>query len=484
MKESLKQVQQQRLQQKLNPQQVRFGRLLEMSTPEIEDEVRRELDENPALEEVDHSQDAALGDDDFNETAEQLQLADYGSDDDIPSYRLEARNSSYGESRPEPLAVSEDGESMMSVLESRLAEFDLDDTDRRIASYIIGNLDSNGYITRSPAAIADDFAVAEGYDVGTERVRRVFREVRRLEPAGIGAVDLRDCLLLQLERLPQSLTSRIAREIIADYFDLFSKKHFDRIRNTLGVDSDEFQQALDLIRGLNPKPGALLEHNGADDRMRHIIPDFSVDYEPESHRFSVNLLSRTPELAIERSFAAPDDMADDPATATANPRMQEAQAFLRRKREEAGGFIRLLEMRSRTLIAVMEAIVRRQSAFFISGDRADIRPMILRDIAADTGNDISVISRAATGKYVLTPHGMYPLKLFFNERPKTDNDTSSHEILQMLEKLINAEDKHKPLSDEALRDALEDKGFDIARRTVAKYRERLGIPVARLRKQF
>lgn len=480
MKESLKQVQQQKLQQKLNPQQVRFGRLLEMSTPEIEDEVRRELDENPALEEVDSAQDSAHGDGDFNETAEQLQLADYGSDDDIPSYRLEAHNSPYGESRPEPLAVSEDGESMMAVLESRLAEFDLDDTDRRIASYIIGNLDSNGYITRSPAAIADDFAVAEGYDVGTERVRRVFREVRRLEPAGIGAVDLRDCLLLQLERLPQSLTSRIAREIIADYFDLFSKKHFDRIRSALGVDSDEFQQALVLIRNLNPKPGALLEHNGADDRMRHIIPDFSVDYEPESRRFSVNLLNRTPELAIERSFAAPDDT----AAPTSDPRMQEAQTFLRRKREEAGGFIRLLEMRSRTLMAVMEAIVRRQSAFFISGDKADIRPMILRDIAADTGNDISVISRAATGKYVLTPHGMYPLKLFFNERPKTDNDTSSHEILQMLEKLINAEDKHRPLSDEALRDALGGKGFDIARRTVAKYREKLGIPVARLRKQF
>lgn len=481
MKESLRQLQQQKLQQKLNPQQVRFGRLLEMSTPEIEDEVRRELDENPALEEV--VPETEHGNDDFNETAEQLQMADYGSDDDIPSYRLEARNASADDPHLEPLAISEDEESMMAVLLQRLSESDLGDTDMRIAEYIIGNLDSNGYITRSMAAIADDIAVAEGFDPGEDRVRRVFRAVRALEPAGIGAVDLRDCLLLQIDRMPSSLTVRIAREIIADNFDLFSKKHFDRLRGVLGVDPEEFQNALDLIRTLNPKPGAILENNGAGDRLRHIVPDFAVDYDPESRRFTVSLLNRTPELSVESSFAADDTLAPE-RTSSSSQQITEARSFIRRKRDEAQSFIRLLEMRSRTLLSVMEAITAFQTAFFISGDRADIRPMILRDIASATGHDISVVSRAATGKYVLTPHGLYPLKMFFNERPKSDNDTSSHEIFQTITDLIASEDKRHPLSDESIKDILASKGFDIARRTVAKYRERLGLPVARLRKQF
>lgn len=480
MDESLQLTQGERLQQRLNPQQVMFGRLLEMTAPEVEDEVRRVLDENPALEEREHmeaDEDIHNEDDDFKESAEELQRADYRDEDDIPDYRTRANNTSKDDDYFEPIAV-EEGHSMFDELTSQLTDFDLTQKQINIATYIIGNLDSNGYITRSLQAIADDITISAGIDTSVDEVKAVNKVIRQLDPAGIGAVDLRDCLLLQIDRLPNSLTVKIAHEIIANYFDVFTKAHFDKLKAHLSIDEDALTDALNLIKSLNPKPGALLEQTVGEDKLRHIVPDFSVEVNSDD-TISVSLLSKTPELAIEQTFDI-----DVTAKQSKNKRERDAMAFIKRKHDEASAFIRMLSMRAETLLAVMRSIATRQVEFFTNFNQASIKPMILKDVAADTGLDLSVISRATTGKYVITSNGIYALKMFFNERPKDDNDTSSHEINEAIRELIKAEDKRHPLSDEAIKDALTAKGYDIARRTVAKYREKIGFPVARLRKHI
>lgn len=482
------QVQQQRLQQRLNPQNVALGRLLEMSVPELEDEIRRELDDNPALEaheDTDNNND----DMDFAESAEELQRADYADDDDVPAFINRTSNRSADDPVYDAAALApDDGDSMLDALMNRLEnENNLDDSDRRIAEHIIGNLDDNGYLTRSLTSIADDIALTEGFEPEDRDMRRVFADIRALDPAGIGAVDLRDCLLLQLQRLKPSVQSRTAYEIIANNFDLFSKKHFDRLQSQLEIGREALGEALDLIRSLNPKPASSLDIGHSSDKARHISPDLALDYDDGTDRFTISLLGNIPELAIEKTFAADAHYTDEsnmPQGAAARMRQKEALAFIRRKRDDAVSFIKLIEMRGSTLLTIARAIVELQRAFFISGDKADIKPMILRDVAAKTGLDLSVISRAAAGKYILTYHGIYPLKLFFNERPDADADVSSHEILKVISELIENEDHRSPLSDRELCEALMEKGYDIARRTVAKYRERLGLPVARLRKQF
>lgn len=479
MKEALNLSQQQQLVTHLTPQQVQFVRLLEMSTPEVEDEVRRVVDENPALEVVsDVDGPMAVDNAGFNETAEQLQLADYRSEDDIPYYRLEANNYSADDRYYEPVAVN-GGDSLSETLMRQLGEYDLDDAQYRIASHIVGNLDDNGYLTRPLGAIVGDIAVSSGVETSVEAVKEVFNIVRSLDPPGVGAVDLRDCLLLQLNRRePVTFALKVAREIIADWFDLFSKKHYDSLCSHLELDKDALREALDLIKTLNPKPGAFAGGSDPSDRLRHITPDFNVESD-DNGSFVVSMPNRLPELAIERSFELTDKI-----NTPGNRREREARAFIRQKHDDAVGFIRMLSKRSETLFNVMQAIVKLQPDFFRTYDTSKLKPMILKDIAAITGYDLSVISRATSGKYVMTPHGMFPLKIFFNERPKEENDTSSHEILDSMRRIIEAEDGRHPLSDEAIKDAMVALGYDIARRTVAKYRERLGFPVARLRKQL
>ncbi len=473
-KESLRQVQQQALQQRLNIQNVALGRLLEMNMVQFEDEVRRELDDNPALELKNGETDKET--DDFNETPEQLQLADYADADDIPYYKLEALNHEAGGTAFDPASVMpDDSDSVLDILLRRLSnETELQPDELNVARYIIGNLDSNGYLTRSLEDIADDMAINEGIEVSRNKLIKAFEAVRALEPAGIGAIDLRDCLLLQLERLettPEVLTAIL---IIKDNFELFAKKHYDRLGNAVGTSASDLERALRLIQSLNPKPAASLA--GTPDSSPHIIPDFILDYDAMTELFTVSLSGRQPDLGIEESFSA---------THQAGGRgSSEADAFIKKKRDEATSFIKLAEMRGATLLAIAKTIVSKQSAFFASGDTAEIRPMILKDISAVTGLDISIISRAVAGKYILAPHGVYPLKYLFNERSSASSDTSSLEILEAIKKLINSEDKSSPLTDQELTEKLQASGYDIARRTVAKYRERLGYPVGRLRKQF
>lgn len=471
-KENLRQELTQRLAQRLNLQSVALGRILEMTTPEFEDEIRRELDDNPALEAVDDTP-----------TDSDYSAIDDGQDDHDSAHDFRPTSRSASATDPTSWAA-DDGDSMIEVILRRLAsEAELTPDEMRIAAHIVGNLDSNGYLTRSPEAIADDLAVTEGMDVTKADVMRVLDAVRALEPAGLGAFDLRDCLLLQLDRKEPSVEVKTAREIIANHFDLFSKMHYERLQGALEIPREALVDALELIKSLNPKPGSALDIARPSDRARHVVPDFILECDEDDDRFSVTLAGRIPDLSIEESFVA-DPAEQNVMSEALRQRRQQTQTFIRKKRDDALSFINLVELRSLTLLSVARAIVNRQRRFFLTGDNADIKPMILKDIAADTGLDMSVISRATAGKYISAPNGIYPLKLFFNESTGGEADISSHEILDALSKMIAAEDKHSPLSDRELTEGLARQGYDIARRTVAKYRERLGQPVARLRKQL
>lgn len=475
MKPTLQQQQELKQLQRLTPMQVQFVRMLEMTGPELEGEVNRALDEMPALE-IAENQGVAPDNDRFNETAEQVQLADYGNDDDIPSYMLDGRNRSVNDTYYSPVAVN-DELTLAEDLTRQLSELPLSPRQLTIANYIIGNLDSNGYLKRTPEAIADDITFTESVETEAAEVSKVIDIIRTLDPAGVGAVDLRDCLLLQLNRRQPTVEVITAREIITHYFDLFSKKHFDRLADLLGIDTERLTAAVDIISRLNPKPGNQLNDSAIEHSGRQIVPELQVEIDSDNN-LTVSLLNNIPDLALSRSFSL-----DTPMPATLTPRQRtDAATFIRTRRDEAQAFIKTLQMRQSTLLNVMTAIASLQRDFFLTGDETRLHPMILKDVAAVTGYDLSVISRATASKYVLAPSGIYPLKFFFNERPKADDDVTSHQIIDAIKTIISQEDKRSPLPDETIAAMLSEKGFNIARRTVAKYRERLGLPVARLRK--
>lgn len=478
--------QEQRLGQQLSPQQVRFVRLLEMSGPEIEEEIRHEVEDNPALEantpDAASEHEAATAD--FNETSDQLQAADYGNPDDTPAYLQHVHRTASARAVDWPTREQgQDAPSLVDDLNSQLDMLDLTPRTRALAQYLVGYLDEHGRMTRTLTEIATDIETSTGIAVGRPELAEALKVIKyRLEPAGIGAVDLRDCLLIQLRRKqPKTLAIRAAQEIIDQYFDLFSKKHYDRLLTAVGIDRDTLQEALDVILSLDPKPGGSLASTGMD-AARHITPDFSVtpyegaDADPLHPRFTVGINQHIPRLAVEQSFAAD----------ITGPRTDmDQRMFIRRKRDDASAFITMIERRTATLVAVMQAIVTIQHRFFLTEDPADIQPMILKDVASLTGLDQSVISRATSGKYVATPGGIYPIKMFYTDSPlANDDDVSTVRILQELKAILDSEDKNKPLSDRELTDLLNGKGYTLARRTVAKYRENLNIPVARLRKQY
>ncbi|MGM9870491.1 MAG: RNA polymerase factor sigma-54 [Muribaculaceae bacterium] len=460
--------------QRLSPMQMQLVRLLEMSAPELDEEIQRQLDDNPALTTADeHENDS---DDIFTESAEQLQEADYASDEDIP-FAPPARNTDLDTFRPE---IRDTPQTLQENLAEQIDRTECPQLIARIARYIIGNIDDNGYLTRNLRAMATDLEVA-GIEVTQQQMRRAFDLVRELDPAGVGAVDLRDCLLLQLRRLNPSEKDKdnvaLATEIVSDYFDLLGKKHFDRMMREMKIDNpDRLKRAIDIIRSLNPKPGGTSSDDGETRAATAIIPDFSVEIIDD--RAVINLLSASPELQIEQSFRHEADIHDP------NPRRREASAFIKLKRDEATAFINILQRRAETMMSVMRAIVNYQWQFFVTGDVATLRPLVLRELSASTGLDISVISRVTQGKYVSTDHGTFPLKMFLNERTSDDSDTTSHSLRQAVRSVIDNEDPANPLSDQAICDALAKKGISVARRTVTKYRERMGLPPGRLRKKL
>lgn len=464
-----------------------------MNRVEMEDEVRHEVLDNPAIQVTDNDESGRH--DDFNESGNDNEedgsaneikpdpdMRDNDDDDDnddIPAYRLNISNHSADDKAYEPVATSEN--SLIDYLTEQINEQDLTENQRKIADYIIGNIDSNGYLTRSASAISDDLIFQTDLNVSEDEISTVLQMIRDLDPAGVGAVDLRDCLLLQLERLSGSADNMAAYDIIDKYFVEFSKKHYDKIISAMKISAEDFRRALDIIRALNPKPGSL--YGSADNaKAQHIIPDFSVEIDGDT--ITLTLLNNIPDLQIEESFQAMYD-----SLSTKKPRNrneEEANRFVKDKYESASAFIAMLRQRQTTLFNTMRAIVDRQKDFFLTEDESSLRPMVLKDIAADTGYDISVISRATSGKYVMTQGGIYPLKFFFNEGMRRDSgeDVSTREIQSSLKQLIEKEDKNKPYSDEQLCALLKEKGYEIARRTIAKYRERLGFPVARLRKEL
>lgn len=458
------------LHQRLSPRQVRFGRLLEMTAPEFEEEIQRVVEENPAIEVVEGSEEQKTegNEDDFHETAEELQRADYSDEDDIPSYRLNINNGVRESDFAEPIDA-DDNFSADEVLMKQLSEYDMTEREREIAAYVVGNINSNGYLERSAADIADDIAMSSGLSVTEEEVSGVIEKVRTLDPAGICAYDLRDCLLLQLQRMAQDNRVEIAMRMIEGYFSLFAKKHFDKIRASMEISREEFDEALKVILSLNPKPGSALESHGSADKMRHITPDFAVEITPDG-LFSVSVCGNAPELQIEQSFRI-DQISD-----------AKSREFIKARREEAEEFISLAKERGETLLAIITAIVKMQHEFFVEYDRTKLRPMVLRDVSEATGYDVSVISRATATKYVLTAQGVIALKSLFTEGIGDEGEVSSSAMIELIKEIVEQEDKTEPLSDEEISERLNAQGIAAARRTVAKYRERMGIPVARLRK--
>ena len=468
----------QRQQQTLAPLQLQYVKALEMTAPEFDDEVRRELDDNPALEAVD--EDSPAETESFGESAEELQSADYSDPDEMPQYLLEAHNwSADGEMREHVAVIG--GESLLESLQRQLNEMrGISDDERRIAGFIIGNIDDNGYLTRSPAALANDISIACNADVTTRQVNKVLKKVQLLDPPGIGAVDLRDTMLIQLRRRNDgSAAFRYAIAIVKDYFDLLSKMHLNRLRSSMWIPRDMLDEAMKIIRTLDPKPGAQVG-GGEDARTRHITPDFYVEVDADDN-ITLSLGGNVPMLRVEESFTV------DPEPTAKNGRLtrmeEAARAFVRQKRDEANLFINAARMRRETLRRVMTAIVGIQREFFLTDDPMKLKPMVLKDVSAVTGDDLSVISRATSGKYVATRQGVYPLKYFFNEHRKDGEDSSSYHVMEIIRSMIEKEDKTAPLSDDALADELKKRGFKVARRTVAKYRERLALPVARLRRR-
>ena len=477
----------QKLRQRIVPWQMQLVPLLEMNVAELLDYISRELEENPAImvkpdpdeQNLKKTEDGKT----YSESPEELQRNDYGDDDQVPMYN--GSNRSRDDEYYEPLAVAE--ESLSDDLMSQMRERDITKEEELIAEYIIGNLDNDGYLRRSPHAIADDITFSGNLEVETDEVKKVLAMVRELDPPGIGATDLRDCILLQLKRLDANESVRLACTIVEQYFNEFSYKHYDKICTALNITDAQLKSAIDVITGVNPKPGSAYAGSESEHRSQQLTPDFLIeidDTDPEHPDLQMTLLNNIPELEISESY-----------TSIYNKMMQRADkkslqkgdvAIIKDGYERAKDFISVLRRRQEKLILTMEAIMHRQRDFLLTGDERKLKPMVLNDIAEITGLDTSVISRVTSGKYVTTPWGVFSLKHFFSEglMHEAGEEVSTREICSVLKELVDAEDKRHPLSDEKLCADLQARGYHIARRTIAKYRERLKIPVARLRKEM
>jgi RNA polymerase sigma-54 factor len=479
----LKQYLTQKLQQKLSPQQIQLMKLLQVPTMELEQRIKEEIEENPALEEGgEHEEEDLLPpepDDEGSEVSnEEFDLSDYFEDDDTPDYRLSARNQSADdEVRETPLAM---GSTFQEAMQSQLALRPVDERTQQLAEHIIGNLDEDGYLRRSLDQIVNDLAFTANIMTDEEELAGVLKHVQALDPPGVGARDLRECLLLQLERMPNAVDVLTAKAIVDKHFDAFTKKHYDRIMERLEIDEDALRDAIDVIVRLNPKPGNTGREAARPAQV--IVPDFAVNVVDGQLELSLNGRN-APELRISRQYR---DMIKDYQRNKQDKEAKDALVFIKQKLDSAKWFIDAIKQRQNTLLITMEAILEHQKEFFLTGDETKMKPMILKDIAEKVGMDISTVSRVANSKYVQTDHGTYLLKYFFSESLTTDSgeEVSTREVKKILEEAIKAEDKRNPLTDDELTALLRGKGYNIARRTVAKYREQLHQPVARLRKEL
>ncbi len=461
--------------QTLSPQQIQMIKLLELPTIMLEQRVKQEIEENIVLEE----DDRPLEDD---EQEESISVDDYLREDDTPSYKSRINNFSKDD-KQRPVNISE-GRSLQEYLMEQLGYRNLSEQDRQVAEFLVGSIDEDGYLRRDLESVGDDIAFTLGIEVSVERLESLLSIIHQLEPAGIGARSLQECLLLQMsQRRMDSPSKRLAHKIITSYFDEFVKKHYEKLMSRLGVDEDTFREAIDEIKHLSPKPGNLYSEGGID-TTPYIIPDFRLDYHDGHFDLSLNSYN-IPEVKINRRYV---DMIRNMVSAdgTVTESNREAIQFVKSKIDSAKWFISAIKQRHDTLMRTMQEILSFQQEYFKDGDKSKLRPMILKDIADRTGLDVSTISRVVNSKYVQTHFGIILLKSLFSEAMQTESGeiVSSYEIKNLLQQCIDEEDKRHPLTDETLMNILNAKGYCIARRTVAKYREMMDIPVARLRKQI
>ncbi|MBK9626628.1 MAG: RNA polymerase factor sigma-54 [Flavobacteriales bacterium] len=478
-----------KLQQKLSPQQIQLMKLLQVPTAELEQRVKQEIEENPALEEgEDHAEeDAPTEEQAISESADdgqeenerdEFDLSDYFQDDDTPDYKLSVKNSGPDEEEREtPLAG---GTTFQDAMKSQLSLRRIDERTAALAEHLIGNLDEDGYLRRDLDAIVNDLAFTQNIQCEVEELAKALKELQSLDPAGVAARDLRECLLIQVKRMPHSLDQRIAEAILDKHFEAFSKKHYDRILDRLEIDEEALKGAIELIVRLNPRPGNTMRDTNKP--SQEIIPDFMVMAIDGELELSLNGRN-APELRVSRQYR---DMIKEYGRNKKDKDQREALQFIKQKLDSAKWFIDAIKQRQNTLLVTMEAIMEHQRDFFLTGDETKLKPMILKDIAEKVGLDISTISRVANSKYVQTNYGTLLLKFFFSESLTNDQgeEVSTREVKKILKDAIEAEEKRKPLTDDELTALLKEKGYNIARRTVAKYREQLNIPVARLRKEL
>ena len=463
------------LQQKLSPQQIQMIKLLELPTVQLEQRIKQEIEDNIVLEEEEHASEE-------EEQPQQISVDEYLREDDTPSYKSRINNYSKDD-KQRPVFLTE-GRSLPEYLLEQLGFRNLSERDMRLAAYLVGSIDEDGYLRRDLESVADDIAFTLGIETSAEELERLLGVLHELEPAGIGARNLRECLLLQMAQIPiNSRPRRLARKILTNYFEEFVKKHYEKLMSRLQVSEEDFREAIAEIRRLSPKPGNLYAEGGTD-TTPYIIPDFILDYQDGRFQLSLNSYN-VPEVRVNRRYM---DMIREMvgSDGTVREKDREAIQFVKNKIDSAKWFISAIKQRHDTLMRTMQTILDYQEEYFKDGDKSKLRPMILKDIADRTGLDVSTISRVVNSKYVQTQFGIILLKSLFSEAMQTDSgeEVSSYEIKNILQQCIDEEDKRRPLTDETLMDILNSKGYRIARRTVAKYREMLGIPVARLRKQI
>jgi RNA polymerase sigma-54 factor len=477
---------QQKLLQKLSPQQIQVIKLLEIPTVQLEQRIKKELEENPVLELVEENppenEDEVAPElrSDENKDDEEFTFDDYVNDDETPSYKLSTQNYSPDDKQTDiPYSA---GTSFSEFLNEQLGLTYLSDYEKTLADYILGNIDDDGYLRRDLLSISDDLAFTQNLDVDVSELNKILEVIQEFDPPGVGARDLRECLLLQLKR-KNDPDLKLPILIIKDFFEEFGKKHYEKIQRKLELSEEDFKKAISEILKLSPKPGGSYS-NPLSKSNQHIVPDFILDLVDNELQLSLNQRN-SPELKINddyldmlRSFNGPKK--------NQLKNNKEAAAFVKQKLDSAKWFIDAIRQRQQTLLLTMSEIINFQKQYFIEGDETKLRPMILKDIAERTGLDISTVSRVSNSKYIQTHFGIYPIKYFFSEGLQKDDgeEVSTREIKTILKEYIDNEDKRKPLTDEKLTSILKSKSYNIARRTVAKYREQLDIPVARLRKKF
>lgn len=480
----LKQSLQQKLLQKLSPQQIQLMKLLQLPTVALEQRIKEEIEGNPALDEgrdkdEDEEEERYEERDDAKDEHEDIDLSDY-LDDDTPDYKYQVSNK--GRDEEDKDIPFSGGTTFHERLRSQVGLQKLDEKQTLIADHLIGSLDDSGYLRRDLTSIEDDLAFRSNIMASQDEILEVLRMIQQMDPAGVGARDLQECLLIQIKRRESnSFAKRIAIEILENYFNEFTKKHYSKITEKLEIENEDLKDAVEEILKLNPKPGNSM--NTAGKAVQVVVPDFNMQINDGELEISLNSRN-APQLRVSNEYRGMIEHYQK--TKEKSKSDQEAMSFVKQKLDSAKWFIDAIQQRQNTLINTMTTIAEYQKEYFLEGDETKLKPMILKDIADRINMDISTVSRVVNSKYVSTPYGTFLLKSFFSESLSTEDgeEVSTREVKKILTDLIEAEDKKKPLTDEKLSQMLRDKKYNIARRTVAKYREQLNIPVARLRKEI